>query len=163
VPRGSPPNSPVPFASASSGAPHRVRVVFVDDNVLAAQALQRFMHARPEVSLTAWAVSVDEALGRVAADRPDVVLLDLDMPGVDTLSLIARLEEARGTGSSPLRVVMFSGHCRSADIERSLAAGAAGYIGKDEPTSVIVDLVVKAAAGKVVLSPMAQRAFLGSS
>jgi two-component system response regulator DesR len=141
-------------------APHCVRVVFVDDNALAARALQRFMNGRDGVAFAAWAMTSDEALNCVIADQPDVVLLDLDMPGVDTLALIRAMEQARGPRSSSLKVVVFSGHCRSADIERSLAAGAAGYICKDEPTGVIVDLVLSAAAGKIVLSPMAQRAFL---
>lgn len=134
-----------------------VRVLFVDDNVLATQALQRFMTGRSEVVLVGWTVDAEEAVSCVRTERAEVVLLDLEMPGVDTLGLIPRLEESQ----PGVRVVMFSGHSLSSDIERSLGAGAAGYICKDEPTAVIVDMLVRAAAGACVLSPLAERAFLG--
>jgi DNA-binding NarL/FixJ family response regulator len=149
-----------PITSATTGPPTpdaRVRVLFVDDNALAAQALQRFMQARADVALVGWASDAEDALDRTRRDRPDVVLLDLEMPGVDTMALIPHLEAA----DPGVRIAMFSGHCRAEDIERALGAGATGYICKDEPTSVIVDMVVRAAAGECALSPLAERTFLG--
>lgn len=79
------------------------------------------------------------------------------MPGIDTVALIRHLEAAQ----PGVRIAMFSGHCRAEDIERTLSAGAAGYICKDEPTDVIIDMVVQTAAGGCALSPLAERAFLG--
>src|SRR5438105_1134693 len=107
--------------------------MLVDDNVLAAQALERWFGSAPGLDFAGWAGDAEEALTRAASTRPHVILLDLEMPGVDTLALIPRL-----VGAWPsARVVMLSGHVRPADIERSLDAGAAGYISKDEPTAVI--------------------------
>lgn len=137
-------------------APQRVRVLYVDDNILAAKAMQAFMRGRTDIAMTDWASDAEHAITAAANGRPDVVLLDLDMPGVDTLGLIPRLEAAHPGA----RVVMFSGHCRSTDIERALDAGAAGYICKDEPTAVVIASILRAATGACVLSPMAERAFV---
>lgn len=137
-------------------APQRVRVLYVDDNILAAKAMQSFMRGRPDIAMTEWAFNANQAVAATEQSRPDVVLLDLDMPGVDTLGLIPRLEAAH----PGVRVVMFSGHCRALDIERALDAGAAGYICKDEPTAVVIASIIQAATGACVLSPMAERAFI---
>ncbi len=134
-----------------------VRVLFVDDNVLAARAVERWFVRSSGLEFSGWARNAEDAVEMTARTSPAVVLLDLDMPGTDTLVLIPRLVEA----SPATRVVMFSGHMRPGDIGRALDAGAAGYIGKDEPTAVITTLMRRVAAGEHVLSPLAQRAYLG--
>jgi DNA-binding NarL/FixJ family response regulator len=134
-----------------------VRVLFVDDNVLAAKALERWFGSAPGFCFAGWAGDADRALSRAAAEKPDVILLDLEMPGVDTIQLIRGFLAVLPN----VKVVMLSGHVRSGDIEQTLRAGAAGYISKDEPTAVIRDLVARSAAGEVVLSPAAKRVYLG--
>ena len=134
-----------------------IRVLFVDDNVLAAQALERWFGSVAGFAFAGWAGDADRAVSRAAAEQPDVILLDLEMPGVDTISLIRRLITVLPT----TKVVMLSGHLRAGDIEGTLHAGASGYISKDEPTAVIRSLVARAAAGECVLSPAAKRIYLG--
>lgn len=133
-------------------------MLFVDDNILAAQALQRWFGCVPGLSFAGWASDTTAALARPSGQDPDVVLLDLEMPGTDTLALIPRLLSTYPRA----RVLMLSGHTRPAEIAATLDAGAAGYICKDEPTATIADLVKRAAAGECVLSPLAQRAFMGN-
>ena len=135
-----------------------IRVLFVDDNVLAAKALERWFGSAPGFAFAGWAGDADWALSRAAAEMPNVVLLDLEMPGIDTVSLIRRLLNVVPDS----KVVMLSGHVRPGDIEQTLRAGASGYISKDEPTAVIRDLVARAAAGECVLSPAAKRVYLGT-
>jgi len=134
-----------------------IRILFVDDNVLAAQALERWFGSAPGFAFAGWAGDADRAVSRAAAEKPDIILLDLEMPGVDTVALIPRLLRIL----PETKVVMLTGHVRTSDIERTLQAGAAGYISKDEPTAVIRSLVARAAAGEYVLSPAAQRVYLG--
>lgn len=134
-----------------------IRVMFIDDNILAAKALERWFASAPGLRFAGWTSDAGEAVRLMAAERPDVVLLDLEMPHVDTLALIPRLLDAHPAG----RIVMLSGYLRPTDIGRTLDAGAAGYIGKDEPTAVITELVRRAARGECVLSPLAQRSYLG--
>jgi DNA-binding NarL/FixJ family response regulator len=135
-----------------------IRVFFVDDNVLAAKALERWFGSAPGFGFSGWAGDADRAVSRVVAEQPDVILLDLEMPGTDTIALIPRLLMVVPNA----KVVMLSGHVRFDDIERTLRAGASGYISKDEPTSVIRSLVARAAGGECVLSPAASRIYLGS-
>lgn len=136
----------------------RIRVLFVDDNALAAKALERWFGSDAGFSFAGWAKDGDRAVSRAAAESPDVILLDLEIPGVDTLALIPRLLAVVPAA----KVVMLSGHIRFDDIERSLRAGAAGYISKDEPTAVIRELVGRVKTGECVLSPAARRIYLGT-
>ena len=142
----------------NNGAMTPIRVFFVDDNVLAAKALERWFGSAPGFGFSGWAGDADRAVSRAVAEQPDVILLDLEMPGVDTIALIPRLLLVLPT----TRVVMLSGHVRFDDIERTLRAGASGYISKDEPTNVIRDLVARAAGGECVLSPAARRIYMGT-
>lgn len=138
-------------------SPERIiRVMFIDDNVLAAKAMERWFASEPDLHFTGWTGDAEESVRLIANALPDVVLLDLEMPCVDTLSLIPRLLAAHPAA----RIVMLSGHLRSSDIGKALDAGAAGYIGKDEPTDVITALLRRAAGGECVLSPLVQQAFL---
>jgi len=134
-----------------------IRVLIVDDNALAVEALQRWMNSLHDMVLVGWASDVESALSIAARESPDLVFLDLDIPGVETLVLLARLR------SEPLslRVVMFSGHISTSSIDRSLDAGAIGYISKDEPTALIAALAKRAARGEFVLSPLVQKSYLG--
>jgi DNA-binding NarL/FixJ family response regulator len=126
----------------SNNAAPPIRVLFVDDNVLAAQALERWFGSVAGFAFAGWAGDADRAVSRAAAEQPDV---------------IRRLITVLPT----TKVVMLSGHLRAGDIEGTLHAGASGYISKDEPTAVIRSLVARAAAGECVLSPAAKRIYLG--
>ena len=139
-------------------SPERIiRVMFIDDNILAAKALERWFASAPGLRFAGWTSDADDAVRLITAGGADVVLLDLEMPQVDTLALIPKLL----TAQPGARIVMLSGYLRPADIGRALDAGAAGYIGKDEPTAVITGLVHRAAGGECVFSPLAQRSYLG--
>jgi DNA-binding NarL/FixJ family response regulator len=144
-------------AAAPWSAAPTIRVLLVDDNLLAAQALERFFRDRTEFRLTSWVKDAQGAIDHAVAEQSDIVLLDLDMPGEDTLALLPGLQAVK----PGVKVIMFSGHCRASEIDRSLNAGACGYICKDEPTAIIVDLLRRAANGECVLSPLAESAFLG--
>ena len=141
----------------SQGFPRPIRVLLVDDNLLAVQALERWFGTRPDMECAGSATDADAAVSRAASGNPDVILLDLEMPGIDTLALLPRLIQACPSAC----VLMLSGYCRESDIARSLDAGAMGYIAKDEPTAEIASLIRRAAAGECVLSPAAERAFHG--
>jgi DNA-binding NarL/FixJ family response regulator len=127
-------------------------LVMVDDNRLAAEAMERWLERSGELRWLGWASDRAAAHALVAERRPAVVLLDVDMPGVDSFELLR--------GLSGVRVVMFSGHTQTALIDRALRDGASGYIAKDEPMTVIAGLLVRAARGECVLSPAAAEAYM---
>jgi DNA-binding NarL/FixJ family response regulator len=131
-------------------------VIMVDDNSLASAALCRRFAGSTDVKWLGSTTDSDAAVPMVLEQRPTVVLLDVEMPGVDTFALLRRMvSECSGTA-----VVMCSGHDQPSLIERALNDGANGYIHKDEPTAVITDLLLRAARGECVLSPLASRAYM---
>lgn len=137
-------------------------VLMVDDNALACAAMERRFADAHDLRWIGWTADVTAALRLLAEHRPAVVLLDIDMPGVDTMALLRRM--TGGTPSGRERggaaVVMFSGLDQTALIEQAFNDGAAGYIHKDEPTAVIENLLLRASRGEYVLSPLASRAYM---
>lgn len=127
----------------------------IDDNELAANAMQRCVARGGKFRWLGSATDGAAAVSAVLEQRPSVVLLDVEMPGVDTFSILRRITtQCPGTA-----VVMFSGHTQAELITRALEEGAAGYIAKDEPIEVITTELTRAAQGEVVLSPAALESF----
>lgn len=135
-----------------------VRVLIVDDNRLAAEALRRWFTRTPGWRWAGWADDPEKALRLVEQSNPDVVLLDVDMPGYDTAQLLRTI--VRNHPRS--HVVMFSGHVSAELIEQSLADGAGGYIVKDDSLAEASELIRRAARGECVLSPAAAIAFMNA-
>lgn len=129
-----------------------IGVLVVDDNDILGESMQRWMTGAQGVRCVGWTGNVDEAERMVAELSPDVVLLDVDIPGGDTFALLRSV-----TANHPgVKVVMLSGHLRQDYIERALDDGAAGYIVKDESPAKILDFVRRSAAGEIVLSSTAR-------
>jgi DNA-binding NarL/FixJ family response regulator len=129
-----------------------VGVLVVDDNDILGQSMQRWMTGAQGARCLGWTDQVTDAKRLVVQLRPDVLLLDVDIPGGDTFALLrwVAAEHPR------VKVVMLSGHLRQDYVERALDEGASGYIVKDESPATILDLVRRAAAGEIVLSSTAR-------
>ena len=112
-------------------------ILLVEDNetnqMLAMTVLQRDGY-RVDV-----AGSSEEAALRLAAARPDLILMDLQLPGQDGLSLTRALKEDPATNSIP--IVAMTAHAMLGDADEALAAGCAGYIAKPIDTRVLGDQV----------------------
>ena len=112
-------------------------ILLVEDNetnqMLAMTVLQRDGY-RVDV-----AGSSEEATLRLAAARPDLILMDLQLPGQDGLSLTRALKEDPATNSIP--IVAMTAHAMLGDADEALAAGCAGYIAKPIDTRVLGDQV----------------------
>jgi len=128
----------------------------VDDNDLAAEAMERYFTLSGLLRWLGWCPDPAAAVPMIVQVRPDVVLLDVEIPGADCFAALRSLT----TQCPSSRVVMFSGHAQTALIERSLNEGAAGYIVKDDPTSTIAQLLIEAARGACVLSPTASSVYM---
>jgi DNA-binding NarL/FixJ family response regulator len=134
-------------------------VMMVDDNSLAAAAMERRFGGSSELRWLGWTSDPREAVTLITERRPAVALLDVEMPGVDTIMLLRQIVQAL----PGIAVVMFSGHDQPTVVDRALAEGAAGYIHKDEPTALIAGLVLRAARGECVLSPLVSRVYMRSA
>jgi len=131
-------------------------IFMVDDNTLAAAAMEQYFSRTGLLRWLGWCPDPAAAVQTIIQIRPDVVLLDVEIPGADCFAALRML-----TDQCPdSRVVMFSGHTQFALIDRAFQEGAAGYIIKDDPTATIAQLLIDAAGGECVLSPTASASYL---
>ncbi|WP_020672419.1 response regulator [Amycolatopsis nigrescens] len=128
-----------------------VRVLIVDDDQLVRMALRLIIDGEPDLTVVAEAADGDAAITVVDEQRPDVVLMDVRMPGRDGLSTTRELL----TRPAPPRVLMLTTFDSDDLVLGALRAGALGFVLKDTPPPRIVDAVRTVADGNPVLSPVA--------
>ena len=134
-----------------SGAPARdpIRVVIADDQTLMRQGLRSLLGISDEVTVVGEAADGDEALARVAELAPDVLLLDLRMPGRDGITTLEALRE-RG---SEVPVLILTTFDDDELVLRALRAGARGYLLKDVALEELVGAIRALAAGETLVQP----------
>ena len=134
-----------------------IRVLVVDDERMVCAHLRTILAAAAGLEVVGEAYDGAEAVEAVVRLRPDVVLMDLRMPGVDGLTAMERM----ATLPSPPRVVALTTFDTDEYVERALRAGAAGFLLKSTAPEDLADLVRVAGAGHTVLSPAAAQRLLG--
>lgn len=130
-----------------SGRPGPIRVVIADDQTLMRQGLQSLLEISEEVVVVGHAADGDEALDRLTEVAPDVLLLDLRMPGRDG---IATLEALRERGSE-VPVLVLTTFDDDELVLRALRAGAKGYLLKDVALEELVGAICALAAGETLV------------
>jgi DNA-binding NarL/FixJ family response regulator len=126
-----------------------LRLLVVDDHPVVRMGLVAMLSELPDVEVVGEAADGAEAVALAARHRPDVVLMDLRMPGVDGATATAQLR-AREDGPA---VLVLTTYDTDADIVRAVEAGATGYLLKDAPRETLADAIRRAARGETVLAP----------
>jgi DNA-binding NarL/FixJ family response regulator len=126
-----------------------VRVLLVDDQALFREALATLLEVRAEIEVVGEAGNGVEALDRVPALRPDVVLMDLHMPVLDGIGATRRLRVEH----PDVRVLALTTFDDDEDVFAALRAGAVGYLLKDVSSERLVEALLAAARGESVLQP----------
>jgi DNA-binding NarL/FixJ family response regulator len=126
-----------------------ITILLVDDHPVVRAGLRGMLEAEPDLRVVGEAASGAEAVTAAAAFTPDVILMDLRMPGGDGASATERI--LRGGSSS--RVVVLTTYETDADILRAVEAGACGYLLKDASPADLAAAVRAAARGETVLAP----------
>jgi DNA-binding NarL/FixJ family response regulator len=134
-------------------------VVVVDDHRLVRAGLRTIIDASDDLCVVGEAADGAEALGVVVQVAPDVVLMDLSMPGVDGVEAIRRLKAAGVLAP----VVVLTSFAEAERVRAALEAGAVGYLLKDSEPRDVLDAVRAASAGHAPLDPRVTRALLPSS
>jgi DNA-binding NarL/FixJ family response regulator len=130
-----------------------IRVVIVDDHVLLRIGLRGLLAALEGVEIVGEAADGLKALELVEALRPDILMTDITMPGLDGLGLTT----AVASGPSGTRVIILSMHTEVAYADKAVMAGAAGYLVKDSAVAE-VELAIRAVArGESYLSPVVSK------
>src|SRR5919197_2912370 len=128
-----------------------IRVLIADDHTVVRQGLRTFLDLQPGVEVVAEAADGDEAFEAAARLEPDVVLMDLVMPGTDGVEAIRRLRE-RGV---PSRVIVLTSFVDDDKLFPAVRAGAAGYLLKDVQPQEHVAAIRAVHAGESLLHPAA--------
>jgi DNA-binding NarL/FixJ family response regulator len=131
-----------------SVAPEQLRVVLVDDHPIYRQGLAKLLR-ECGVDVVAQAGNGAEALSIVEEAAPDVVVMDLNMPGMSGVDVTRKLVER--TPAS--RVLIVSVSAQEEDVTEAILAGASGYVLKDGPVEEVVAGIQAAAAGESLISP----------
>ncbi|MEU1589588.1 response regulator transcription factor [Micromonospora sp. NPDC005710] len=135
-----------------------IRVVLVDDERMVCAYLRTILEAAPDIEVVGEAYDGAEAVEAVTRYRPDLVLMDLRMPGVDGLTAIEHLARS----SAPPMIVALTTFDLDEYVLRAMRAGAVGFLLKSTAPEDLVALVRVAAAGHTVLSPTATQRLVAS-
>lgn len=135
-----------------------IRVLLVDDDALVRAGLRMMLASAPDIEIVAEAADGSEVEPLVDRHGPDLVLMDIRMPGVDGLEA-ARLLRARPGAPE---IVMLTTFSTDGYVLRALQAGAAGFLLKHTRPDRIIEAVRQAAAGEPVMSPEALSQLIGT-
>ena len=135
--------------AAFPAGPGPVRVLVADDHPVVRAGLRALLSAEPGLAVVAEAGSGEETVLMARQHQPDVVLMDLRMPGAGGLAAIRQLS----ADQPGVRVVVLTTYDSDADILPAVEAGAAGYLLKDTPRDTLVSAIFAAARGETVLAP----------
>jgi DNA-binding NarL/FixJ family response regulator len=126
-----------------------ITILLVDDHPVVREGLRGMLEAEPDLSVIGEAGSGAEALALARTRRPDVILMDLRMPGTDGVWATERILAE----SAASKVVVLTTYETDADILRAVEAGAAGYLLKDASRAELAGAIRAAARGETVLAP----------
>lgn len=137
--------------------PTKLRLLVAEDHALVREGTRNILNAEPDMEVVAEAADGEEAVSLATALKPDVALLDIEMPKVDGIEAARKIRAA-----SPFTAVLaVTAYDDDAYIVGVLEAGAAGYVLKNAPSTALLEAVRAAAAGEAVLSPDMQRRVIG--
>jgi two-component system nitrate/nitrite response regulator NarL len=125
------------------------RIILVDDHTLFRKGLAELLEQSGSIEVTAFTGNPDEVESLLRAHRPDVLILDLNMPGTDGITLMQKL---RSEGFA-LPVLILTLSEAEDDLARALRAGANGYLLKSMEPDEVVDAIQRAQRGETVVAP----------
>ncbi|MEV4253964.1 response regulator transcription factor [Spirillospora sp. NPDC049652] len=135
-----------------------IRLLLADDQELIRTALAALLDLEDDFEVVAQVGRGDEVVAAAERERPDVALLDVEMPGLDGLAAAAVL-----TGRVPdCRVVILTTFGRAGYLRRAMEAGAVGFVVKDAPAEALADAIRRVARGERVVDPALAAATLAA-
>jgi DNA-binding NarL/FixJ family response regulator len=121
-----------------------IRILIVDDHPVVCSGLTSMLSEQVGIEVVGSAASGEEALTMVQRDWPDLILLDLRMPGMDGIAVLHALKKLE----KPPRVMVLTSFEKEEDIYRAIRAGAQGYLLKDTTESEMIAAISAVNAGK---------------
>lgn len=126
-----------------------IKLFIVDDHTLVRQGLSAILEHQGDINVVGQCGDGSAAVEQILGSSPDVVLLDLSLPGLNGLEVCRRLSKASGS----LSILVLTMHAEEEYVAEAFRGGACGYLLKEAASEQLVEAVRKAAAGEVFLSP----------
>ncbi|MEU4894421.1 response regulator transcription factor [Streptomyces sp. NPDC044780] len=129
--------------------PGRIRVLLVDDHQVVRRGLRTFLEVQDDIEVVGEASDGEEGIARAEELRPDVVLMDVKMPGLDGIEALRTLRDL----DNPARVLVVTSFTEKRTVVPALRAGAAGYVYKDVDPEALARAIRSVHSGHVLLQP----------
>ncbi|MFE0630134.1 response regulator [Streptomyces sp. NPDC058864] len=133
-----------------------IRVLLVDDHQVVRRGLRTFLEVQPDIEVVGEAGDGEEGVERAGELDPDVILMDVRMPGVDGIEALRRLRDE----GCKARVLIVTSFTEQRTVVPALRAGAAGYVYKDVDPDALAGAIRSVHAGHVLLQPEVADALL---
>jgi two-component system invasion response regulator UvrY len=127
----------------------RIRIMLVDDHAIVRAGFRRLLEQQPDYHVVAEAADAERAYALFVEHEPDIVVLDLSMPGASGLETIRRIIVRQPAA----RILVFSMHEDASLAERAIQLGARGYVTKSSAPETLAAAVAEVVAGGLALSP----------
>ena len=127
-----------------------IRVLLAEDDELIREALAGLLEREPGIEVVATAADGRQAIDRALLHRPDVAVVDLQMPGVDGIGVITELARQLPACAG----VILTGHGRPHVLRQALASGASGFLAKGAPATALADVVRRVHEGQRYVDPI---------
>ncbi|MCX4727416.1 response regulator transcription factor [Streptomyces sp. NBC_01020] len=133
-----------------------MRVLLVDDHQVVRRGLRTFLEIQDDIEVVGEAPDGEQGVAAAEELRPDIVLMDIKMPGMDGIEALRRLREL----ANPARVLVVTSFTEQRTVVPALRAGASGYVYKDVDPEALADAIRSVHAGHVLLQPEVAGALL---
>lgn len=137
-------------------ADRTIRVLLVDDHQVVRRGLRTFLEVQGDIKVVGEAADGAQGVARAEELRPDVVLMDIKMPGTDGIEALRKLREL----ANPAKVLIVTSFTEQRTVVPALRAGAAGYVYKDVDPEALAGAIRSVHAGHVLLQPEVANALL---
>ena len=135
---------------------NKIRVMIVDDHAIVRSGLGAFLSAVPDLDLVGEAENGEQAVVRAKVLKPDVILMDLMMPGMDGVTATRSIKE----NNPSIQIIALTSFQEDELVQNAIKAGAIGYLMKNVSVRELEAAIHGAKAGKMVLSPEAAQALV---
>ncbi|MFE7751571.1 response regulator [Streptomyces sp. NPDC057428] len=133
-----------------------IKVLLVDDHQVVRRGLRTFLEIQDDIEVVGEASDGAEGVARIEQLRPDVVLMDIKMPGTDGIDALRRLREL----DNPAKVLIVTSFTEQRTVVPALRAGASGYVYKDVDPDALAGAIRSVHAGHILLQPEVAGALL---
>jgi two-component system response regulator DegU len=127
----------------------RTKILLVDDHLLFRNLLRRVLEGHPDLEIVGEAADGEEARRICLEKEPDVVLLDLEMPGKDGIQTLTEVKRA----NPAIRFIALTSHLENPYVFEALKAGASGYLSKDTTRQKLIEAINVVLKGEALIDP----------